>query len=279
MTEHATPVIILCVDDEPNVLKALRRLFMDEPFTILTAESGAEGLEKLAAEPGVQVVISDYRMPGMNGVDLLREVFKRRPDTVRIVLSGYADTATIVAAINEGQIYKFIPKPWNDDELRVTIAKAVELYFLQQENTYLTKELQDANEELKTINQNLENIVSARTQEILFQNKALATGHFILDSLPVGVIGVDLNHVLVKFNKRAADLLADQGGLQIDQEAARCLPPPLLQMLEKLQSPGDTRQDDMELDGRSIRLTGSYMQNKEGQVGKILVLTDVHRPR
>jgi len=117
---------ILCVDDERNVLRALERIFLDDDYEILTACSGEQGLEILSAAPQVQVVISDYRMPGMNGVEFLKEVCKTHPETIRIVLSGYADTAAVVAAINQGKIYKFIPKPWNDDELRLTVAKALE---------------------------------------------------------------------------------------------------------------------------------------------------------
>ncbi len=265
-------VQILCVDDESNVLKALRRLFMDEDYDIITATSGEEGLEELNDNPGIQLVISDYRMPGMNGVDFLKEVFERRPDTIRIVLSGYADTAAIVAAINEGKIYKFIPKPWNDDDLRVTIDKALELYFLQKENVSLTKELQDSNEELRMINENLEKMVEERTQEITFQNKALATGQFILDSLPVGVIGVDLNDVIVKFNKSAASLLDGQGTIQIAMDAGDCLPDSLQAMLAKLENENDIFQENIELGSNQIRLTGSYMKSLEGQEGKILVL-------
>ncbi len=263
---------ILCVDDEENVLKALRRLFMDEDYDIITASSGEDGLDELDKNPDIQVVISDYRMPGMNGVDFLKEVYGRRPETIRIVLSGYADTAAIVSAINEGQIYKFIPKPWNDDDLRVTIAKALELYFLQQENKSLTKELQDSNEELRLINENLEKMVEERTQEIFFQNKALATGHFILDSLPVGVIGIDLNGLVVKFNKRAAELVADQGAIQLGMDMEDCLPAALQEMVAKLQKGGDILQNEVELASHKVRLTGSYMKSKEGQEGKIIVL-------
>jgi two-component system NtrC family sensor kinase len=132
---------ILCVDDEQNVLNALKRLFIDNDYSIFTAVSGQEGLNILEQEHA-QIIISDYRMPGMNGVEFLKEVCNLRPDTVRIVLSGYADAAAIVSAINEGQIYKFVPKPWNDDELRVTVANAIERYFLYKKNKELGAELQ-----------------------------------------------------------------------------------------------------------------------------------------
>jgi two-component system NtrC family sensor kinase len=265
-------ITILCVDDEANVLKALRRLFMDDDYEILTAESGEEGLEELDNEPGVQVVVSDYRMPGMDGVAFLKEVCERRPDTVRIVLSGYADTAAIVSAINEGQIYKFIPKPWNDDELRVTIAKAVELYFLQQENADLTKELQASNEELKTINENLENMVEERSQEILFQNKVLANSHVILNTLPFGILGIDLNGIIVQFNSKCAELF-DTGSLTpIGLDADDELPDNILQILAKLSNEGDIVHDRVVLGDTPLQLTAVYMKSDQGQEGKILVL-------
>ena len=266
-------ITILCVDDEANVLKALRRLFLDEDYEIITAESGEEGLEELDNEPGVQVVISDYRMPGMNGVDFLKEVYARRPDTVRIVLSGYADTASIVSAINDGQIYKFIPKPWNDDELRVTIANAIELYFLQKENSSLSKDLQDANEELKIINQNLEKMVEERSQELLFQNRVLAKAQFILDSLPVGVLGVDLNDMIVQFNRRSAELLGCPGLSKLGTDAGNELPAELTSILNMLHDGGQQIHKEVTLDGKQAHITGVYMQGEEGQEGKILVLS------
>ncbi|WP_054694833.1 response regulator [Geotalea toluenoxydans] len=134
-------VRILCVDDERNVLRAIERMFIDEDYEIITASSGEEGLEKLSSSENVHVIISDYRMPGMNGVEFLKKACSLRPETIRIVLSGYADTAAVVAAINEGEIYRFIPKPWNEDELRMTIAKAVEMFALHRENAKLSEEL------------------------------------------------------------------------------------------------------------------------------------------
>ncbi len=142
-------VRILCVDDEISILKTLKRLFMDSEYEVLTASSSGEGLDLLSSTQPIQVVISDYRMPGINGVEFLQEVCRTWPQTVRIVLSGYADTASIVSAINEGEIYKFIPKPWNDDELKITIANALERYILHKKNIELTEELQDKNEELQ----------------------------------------------------------------------------------------------------------------------------------
>ena len=109
----------------------------------------------------------------MNGVEFLSEVRKRWPETVRIVLSGYADTAAIVSAINEGQIYRFVAKPWNDDELRVTVANALERYDLGRKNLELTEELRRKNDELTTLNRDLERRVIERTEALTTQNRLL----------------------------------------------------------------------------------------------------------
>ena len=197
-------VRILCVDDEIPMLKTLKRLFMDTEYEILTASSGGEGLELLSSTQPIHVVVSDYRMPGMNGVEFLHEVCKRWPHTVRIVLSGYADTASIISAINEGEIYKFIPKPWDDDDLKVTIANAIERYFLYKKNLDLAERLREKNKELQTINENLETLVDRRTQELIFQNQALIKSQNILDSLPIALLGLDLKGIIVWYNKMGA---------------------------------------------------------------------------
>lgn len=219
-------VRILCVDDEVNVLRALERIFLDDDFEIHTATSGPDGLKLLEEVPACQVVISDYRMPGMTGVEFLREVCRRWPDTVRIVLSGYADTAAVVEAINEGQIYKFIPKPWNDDELRVTIIKAVESYFLNMRNLELTRQLADTNEELQHINENLERIVAGRSAELILQNKALEHARNILQMLPVGVVCVVPDGVVVQCNEAAAALLGSESEAILGEPMTKVMPEP-----------------------------------------------------
>lgn len=145
---------ILFVDDEENILSALKRVFLDDNYTILTASSGMEGINILEHEH-IQLVISDYRMPSMNGVEFLTEVCKRWPNTVRIVLSGYADTNAVVDAINKGQIYKFIPKPWNDKKLKAAIANSIEMYLYLKKKEELVGKLRAENEELLNANQDL----------------------------------------------------------------------------------------------------------------------------
>jgi putative nucleotidyltransferase with HDIG domain len=141
-------VKILCVDDEPNVLSALRRMFSLEGCEISTADSGAAALEQLAAQ-NFDVIISDMQMPSMNGAQLLQQVRQQWPQTMRILLTGTADLANAVAAINDGEIYRYIAKPWNDDELLGVVKSAVELASLAKERERLTALIQEQNKALE----------------------------------------------------------------------------------------------------------------------------------
>jgi type II secretory ATPase GspE/PulE/Tfp pilus assembly ATPase PilB-like protein/FixJ family two-component response regulator len=140
----------LFVDDEPNVLRALQRMFRQENYEILTAAHAKEALAILASRP-VAMVVSDFKMPGMNGADFLRQVRASYPDTIRIMLTGQADTTAVMGAINDGAVYRFILKPWNDDDLRVTVALAFEQYDLMQRNRALVKDNDAKTRELSVL--------------------------------------------------------------------------------------------------------------------------------
>jgi two-component system NtrC family sensor kinase len=148
------------------------------------------------------VVISDFRMPGMNGVEFLSEVRRRWPDTVRIVLSGYADAGAVVSAINEGQIYKFVAKPWNEHELTVAVANALERYDLGRRNRELAEELRRKNGELTGLNQDLERLVAERTAALTRQNRLLRESLGILDNLPMAVVGIDPQGTVFHCNRK-----------------------------------------------------------------------------
>ena len=156
---------MLFVDDEPGILSSLRRLFRPHGYRILVAESGALGLAELEKTP-VDLVISDMRMPEMDGATFLKAVRQRWPDTVRILLTGYADVTSTVAAINEGEIYRYVSKPWDDNEIVKTVREALEGYQLKMENRRLTALTQSQNEELKGLNASLEQKVAERTAEL-----------------------------------------------------------------------------------------------------------------
>jgi two-component system, NtrC family, sensor kinase len=248
---------ILCVDDETNVLNALRRLFMDDQYTILTATSAQEGLD-LLGQNNIQIVISDYRMPGMNGVEFLREVRAFWPDTVRIVLSGYADAASVVAAVNEGQIYKFVPKPWNDEELKIIISHAIERYYLFRKNAELTSELKKLLEE--------------KSRHLELNTKMLETSQDILFSLPVPAIGIAQDNVIVQCNAAWAEETGDQWK-SLGQLIDNAFPDEILRFIAQLKQKGKCR-SKITINGIRGQMFGALMgeaEDKKTYKGIILV--------
>ena len=160
-----TAATLLLVDDEPGILSSLRRLLRPGGYTIHTAESGKAGLEILEHER-IDLVISDMRMPEMDGAQFLEQVCRRWPGVTRILLTGYADMTSTVDAINRGEIYRYISKPWDDNDLLLLVRDAVESSRLRGENTRLLALTQAQNEELKELNSGLEGKVKQRTEEI-----------------------------------------------------------------------------------------------------------------
>ncbi len=205
---------VLCVDDEVNILHSLKRLLRKESYRVLTASSGADGL-KVLKENDVQVVISDQRMPEMSGTEFLAKVKENHPDAIRIVLTGYTEVDSITAAINKGHIYKFILKPWNDQNLKLEIKQGVEQYDLVQSNKRLHEEVMQRNEELKRINENLEVLVKNRTMELEIQNQALELSHAILEDLPIPIIGISSEMMIVLINSKAQALSFNNGSVEV----------------------------------------------------------------
>jgi two-component system response regulator HupR/HoxA len=156
--EQAT---VLVVDDEPRVLDALEAVLAAE-FRVLRAESGEHALRSLA-DTDVAVIVTDYRMPGMTGVELLRRSQDVAPDAVRILLTAYADVESLMEAINTGHIYHFLPKPWDPNELLLVVRRAAERYALAQENARLKDELELA---LNTLQREA---AEARERPLLFE--------------------------------------------------------------------------------------------------------------
>ena len=145
---------LLLVDDEEAIGAALERLLRHDGYTILRATSGAEGLQMLAQHE-VGVVISDQRMPGMSGVDFLSQVKELYPQAIRIILSGYADLDSVTSAINQGAIYKFFVKPWENNTLRADVVEAFWRFELARQKEQLLQEIQNANMLLAEVNQEL----------------------------------------------------------------------------------------------------------------------------
>lgn len=178
---------ILLVDDEENILNALNRTLRKEGYRVLTAPGGEAGLSIVDRER-VSLVVSDHRMPGMEGVEFLTEVRKRSPETMRMMLTGYADMKSVVAAINAGQVYRFITKPWNDEEIKLILRDAIRHYELIQENKELHVLTQKQNIQLKDLNSNLEQKVLERTQEVEFLYKDLEKSFYDFVKVVIGLI-------------------------------------------------------------------------------------------
>src|SRR5512133_2723131 len=128
--------LVMLVDDEANVLSALTRALIDEPFEVITASSGQEALEIMEGKT-LKVIVSDERMVGMQGSELLAEVKRRSPHTVRILLTGHATLDAAMRAVNVGEIYRFFLKPWDDTQLCCALKSAIEKYDLETENRRL----------------------------------------------------------------------------------------------------------------------------------------------
>jgi CheY-like chemotaxis protein len=157
---------ILFVDDEKSILKALRRIFLDDNYHVLTAGGGQEALDLLNAGEKPTVIISDQRMPGMGGAEFLARARKILPDSIRMVLTGYADINAAMESINQGGIYRYILKPWNDEELKLAVKDAVLLSELIHQNRRLTSELEKNNLALVELNASLEQKVAERTRAL-----------------------------------------------------------------------------------------------------------------
>lgn len=202
---------VLCVDDEVNILQSLKRLLRKEEFDLLTASSGREGLEVLEKNE-VHLVMSDQRMPEMNGTEFLAEIKEKYPEVIRIILTGYTEVDAITESINRGHIYKFFLKPWNDENLKLEIRKALEQYDLIQANKKLTKTILEQNETLKRMNDELEDMVKQRTHELVLRNEALELSQTILAEIPFPIIGVSEESIIVLINNRVNNLVFDDSG-------------------------------------------------------------------
>ncbi len=200
---------ILLVDDEINILSSLKRLLRKEEYEIVTASSGREGLEILTKHK-VSLIISDQRMPEMSGVEFLRQVKDLYPDTIRIILSGYTDVNTIMASINEGEVYKFITKPWNEEEIRIAIRRSLEQHDLIRENKELYHKIKEQNDELQILNKSLEQKVEKRTRDLLIRNQTLLLSQEILNNLPIAVVGIGENGCIAMVNEMVIEIFGSK---------------------------------------------------------------------
>lgn len=164
--------VVLFVDDDENILRSLKRLFFEESFEVLTAGSGKEALEILKNKE-VGVIVSDQKMPEMDGAQFLERAKKMAPCSVRMVLTGQADVTAAMDAINKGGAWQYITKPWDDNELRIAVKNAIETYKITRENIYLTQLNIKQNQELQSWSTELVMHVQQQTIDLGRQNREL----------------------------------------------------------------------------------------------------------
>lgn len=164
-----SPYTVLFVDDEPYILKSLQRLFRGDPMRVLTSFSAIEALELMKTE-SIQLLVTDNMMPEMTGVELARRVKEIRPEIVRIILSGQSDIDAVLKAVNEGEAYRFILKPWNDLDLKVTVNIALAQYKLADDNRQLISAIRSQSEMLATLQREhpaiFDELVKGRRQNV-----------------------------------------------------------------------------------------------------------------
>lgn len=159
-TPRTHPQRILIVDDEPGVLGAIQRLLHDEPYDVLIAPEGQAALDLLQDTGPVQLIISDYRMPGMTGVELLQQVMLRWPDTRRVILSAFPDTDVLLAALNEGRVHRFLVKPWDNDALKAVAREMLDEYEMLVNFRNEAEELARSNRLLSRTNEHLSTVLA-----------------------------------------------------------------------------------------------------------------------
>ena len=257
---------LLLVDDEENILSSLKRLLRRDGYTILTACGAAEGLRCLA-ETEVDVIVSDQRMPGMTGVEFLRRAKELYPDSIRMVLSGYTELQSIIDAVNEGAIYKFLTKPWDDERLRGHVAEAFRQKDMADENRRLANQVESANADYIELNARLEHVVAQQREQADLLAASAGGMREVLDSLPAPVLGIDPDGTLA-FVNHAAEALLPESSRMLGQPLGDALPAALLRAMA---NPPD-RAETIELAGRSFQVLMRPLQNGGAARGQLVLL-------
>ncbi|MEG3881320.1 histidine kinase dimerization/phospho-acceptor domain-containing protein, partial [Microcoleus sp. herbarium7] len=209
--------VIVCIDDEPDVLESLKielKKAIGDRCIIETAEGGEDALELLAdlraEEHEIALVLSDYIMPDIKGDELLKQIHEQSPDTLTIMLTGQADLQALSNSIKYAKLYRYIQKPWQDEDLQITVVEAVHSYLQDQKLTIETIKRQQANEELKRVNAELE----AVNADLKLANEELSASESrlnqFLEALPVGVSVYNPDGSIAYLNHAAQELLDSQ---------------------------------------------------------------------
>lgn len=257
---------LLLVDNEANILSALKQLLCHDGYDILTARNAEQGLELLASHQ-VDVIISGQRMPGMSGIEFLRRVKTLHPKTVRLVLSGYTDLHAVTNAINEGAIYKFLTKPWDDGILRANIEEAFRSKEMADENRRQHTGLALTNSQMTMANEQLQKLLANKDLQVMRDESLLDIAQQVLPQLPWPIIGID-DERTVTFANTAADVTFGNGELLLGRNIYASLPASLLAALGS----SLTAESDIDINGVRYRLRCSSISEHSRSRGTLLVL-------
>jgi CheY-like chemotaxis protein len=248
----------MVVDDEEAILETMTFTFMDL-YEVITSSDAHRALELLDTHAPVSVVITDQRMPDMTGVELLKEVYQRHPDTVRIILTGFADSENTIRAINDGHVYAYINKPWEPEELKQVVKRAVEHFELACENRRLVSDLQGANSIMEAV----------------------------MNRLDVGAIALDRDGIVRAANQPARAYLGLQGRLRgntLEEILSRCGLEDLCMTVHEMAERQEGGFEDLTLraDGKGHRLRVSTQQlvgPEDDVLGHVIFFKEIsHEP-
>jgi len=242
---HDAAFRVLLVDDEQSILSSLKRLLRREGYEIHTADSGVEALRVINEREPFDLVMSDFRMPGMTGAELLRKVRDHSPDTIRIILSGYSEVHAIIDAINDGAIYKYLTKPWNDEELKLHIRRALEQRALEDTNVKLAEEISRQNEKLRELNAALDRKAEDAGLGLSFSQE-------LIEFIHAGVLCVDPHGLIVGANARMSELLSDQPVELIGMPMKEVLPEAICAMVPDVLASTALASGHVSLDRRGL---------------------------
>ncbi len=258
---------VLAVDDEKSILNSLRRSLRKEPFKLFTADSGAEGLEILAAND-IQMVISDQRMPNMSGTEFLSRVKKLYPDTIRVVLSGYAEAEAIVDSINRGEVYRFVGKPWDEDDLKSIIKQGLAHHNLVIQNRLLSEQTKNQLIELERLNNLLENSVEERTRSLQFSQE-------VLENLPLVVLGISQEEELVMTNEAARTQFESLQTMMPGSDIEDILPEEAVRNIRQCLFTSEIEDFEFQWEERKLRGRASRLGTDEKPRGCIILLEEI----
>lgn len=257
MSESERPRILI-VDDEEAILETMTFTFMDL-YDVLTTSDPTKAMSILDENQPVSVVITDQRMPGMTGVELLKEVYTRYPETVRIILTGFADSEATIKAINDGHIYGYINKPWEPEELKTIVRRASELHALAVENRRLVDDLRDAN---------------------LFLGA-------VMDHLRMGAIAMDRDGIVRAVNKPAIEFIGLKDDIKGQSLSAVLGQHGLADLVETVrnlaqESGGSFEEVDLGVvgEGHRVRMSNQALSDESGElIGRVILFKEIsHEP-